>query len=502
MLLSPQIFYPMTLLWFVLWCSNLAGADNNQTAVSPESNETLDSPLAAQNKIRAHVIPVREQIGPPTFDILRRGLKDAILAEAEVVILDMETPGGELGVTLEIMEALDRFDGKTIVYVNKEAISAGAYISIAADEIAFAPTGIIGAAEAVSGGGQEIDPSMKRKINSYLKAKIRAHSQGHPFRARVMTAMMDANATLEIEGIRPKTEDGTYIQNPGELLSLTANDAIKEYGEPPLPLLGIGIFDSIEDILSTKYGENSFVIEKMELSWSEDLGLYLNGIAPVIMGIGMLLLIIEFKTPGFGIFGVAGIILMLIFFGSKYVAGLAGSEEILIFLLGVSLVFVEIFLFPGTLVFALLGILSMAGALLWAMADVWPTPDFEWSIDLFVGPSIDLGLGLLVAIGLGFSLARILPKSMFWDKLILANAVGQADPLVTGGARSLDNPSQLPQIGAKGRTTSHLFPSGTVEINGSTYQAQVKLGSLKANQSIRVIGHSQFNLVVEVYEES
>jgi len=107
-----------------------------------------------------------------------------------------------------------------------------------------------------------------------------------------------------------------------------------------------------------------------------------------------------------------------------------------------------------------------------------------------------------VAIGLGFALARILPKSMFWDKLILANAVGQADPLVTGGARSLDNPSQLPQIGAKGRTTSHLFPSGTVEINGSTYQAQVKLGSLKANQSIRVIGHSQFNLVVEVYEES
>ena len=502
MLLAPQIFYPMTLLWFVLWSCNLAVADNNQTVVSPESNETQDSPLAAPKKIRAHVIPVRDQIGPPILDILRRGLKDAILAEAEVVILDMETPGGELGVTLEIMEALDRFDGKTIVYVNNEAISAGAYISIAADEIAFAPTGIIGAAEAVSGGGQEIDPSMKRKINSYLKAKIRAHSQGHPFRARVMTAMMDANATLEIAGVRPKTEDGTYIQNPGELLSLTANDALKEYGEPPLPLLGIGIFDSIEDILSTKYGEDSFVIEKMQISWAEDLGLYLNGIAPMIMGIGMLLLVIEFKTPGFGIFGVSGIILMLIFFGSKYVAGLAGSEEILVFLLGVSLVFVEIFLFPGTMVFALLGVVSMAGALLWAMADVWPTPDFEWSINLFVGPSIDLGLGLLVAIGLGFVLARFLPKSMFWDKLILANAVGQADPLVTGGASSLDNPSQLPQIGAKGRTTSHLFPSGTVEISGRTYQAQVKLGSLKANQSIRVIGHSQFNLVVEADEES
>ena len=492
----------MSLLWLGLCSCLLTAAEDNETTANTEMNATIDSPNADQRQFKAHVIPIRDQIGPPILDILRRGLKDAILAEADLVVLDMETPGGELGVTLEIMEALDRFEGTTMVYVNKEAISAGAYISIAADEIAFAPTGIIGAAEAVAGAGQDIDQSMKHKINSYLKAKIRAHSQGHPFRARVMTAMMDANSTLEIEGVRPRTEDGAYIQNAGELLTLTAEDALKKYGEPPHPLLGIGIYKSIEKILTAKYGEGGFVVEKMQLSWSEDLGLYLNSIAPVIMGIGMLLLIIEFKTPGFGIFGVLGIILMLIFFGSKYVAGLAGSEEILVFLLGVGLVFVEILLFPGAMVFALLGVAFMLGALLWAMADIWPTPDFEWSIDLFYGPFIDLGLGLLVTIGLGLALARFLPKSMFWDKLILENAVGQADPLVTGGARSLDHPAKLPAIGAKGRTTSHLFPSGTVEINGSSYQAQVKLGSLQANKAIRVVEHGQFNLVVERDEDA
>ena len=164
--------------------------------------------------------------------------------------------------------------------------------------------------------------------------------------------------------------------------------------------------------------------------------------------------------------------------------------------------FVEIILFPGAMVFALLGVAFMLVALLWAMADIWPTPDFEWSIDLFYGPFIDLGLGLLVTIGLGLALARFLPKSMFWDKLILENAVGQSDPLVTGGARSLDNPAKLPEIGAKGRTTSHLFPSGIVEINGSSYQAQVRLGSLQANEAIRVVERDHFNLVVERDEEA
>ncbi len=483
----------------LVWAS--VAAEDNATSAG-EGNETEEAVNAAGNHIKAHVIPIRDQIGPPILDILRRGLKDAIRAKADVVILDMETPGGELGVTLEIMKALDHFEGTTITYVNKEAISAGAYISIAADEIAFAPNALIGAAEAVSGGGQDIDEGMKRKINSYLKAKIRGHSQGHPFRARVMTAMMDANATLEIEGERPKAADGTYIQKAGELLTLTAEEAVKKYGEPPQSLLGTGIYDSIDKLLEARYGAGGFVVEEMQLSWSEDLGLYLNRIGPVIMGIGLLLLVIEFKTPGFGIFGALGIILMLIFFGSKYVAGLAGYEEILVFVLGVALVFVEILVFPGAMVFALLGVVFMLGSLLWAMVDIWPTPDFEWSIDLFYDPFIDLGLGLLVTIGLGFSLARFLPKSMFWDKLILANTVGQADPLVTGGARGIDKPAKLPEIGARGRTTSHLFPSGTVEIDGSSYQAQVRLGSLQANEAICVVERDHFNLVVERYEEA
>ena len=319
--------------------SSVVVAESNAShdELATETNASKEAKIG-EGKAKAYVIPVRDQIGGPILDILRRGLKDAIRAEATTVILDMHTPGGELGVTLEIMqeivEAFERFEGPIITYVNTEAISAGAYIAVATNEIAFAPYGQIGAAEAVSGGGGNIDSSMKRKVNSYLKAKIRSFTVKHRYRARVMAAMMDANETLFIEGEQPLTADGSPIQGEGELLTLTAEEAVMEYGEPPQPLLGTGIYKTIEDLLAEKYGEGNYEVVRMEVNWAEELGLWLNSVGPIIMGLGMLLLFIEFKTPGFGVFGASGLVLLMIFFGSKYVAGFAGYEEVIVFLLG------------------------------------------------------------------------------------------------------------------------------------------------------------------------
>ena len=113
-------------LLFAIFFSNTVWAelDINKTEDSSPKSFALTA-----DKI-AYQIPIRDQIGPPILDILRRGLKSAIEAKADIVILDMDTPGGELGVTLEIMqeiiESFDRFEGPIITYVNTEAISAGA----------------------------------------------------------------------------------------------------------------------------------------------------------------------------------------------------------------------------------------------------------------------------------------------------------------------------------------------------------------------------------------
>src|SRR3990172_5599377 len=137
---------------------------------------------APARKMIVYVMPVRDQIAQPALYIIRRGLKEAIERKADVVVLDMETPGGALDVTFEIMKALEKFPGLTITYVDKEAMSAGAFISATTQEIWFAPGGIIGAAAPVSATGQDIDETMRLKVVSYLRARVRAVSEGKGYR--------------------------------------------------------------------------------------------------------------------------------------------------------------------------------------------------------------------------------------------------------------------------------------------------------------------------------
>ena len=457
-------------------------------------NSSTSNVISFSNIPTAYQIPIRDQIGPPILDILRRGLKNAIEVDAEMVILNMNTPGGELGVTLEIMQEIidvfDRFEGPIITYVNKEAISAGAYIAMATNEIAFAPYAQIGAAEAVSGGGANIDSSMKRKINSYLKAKIRSYTKDYRYRARVMAAMMDANETLLIDGEPILAADGTVIQKKGELLTLTAEEAVKSYGNPPQPLLGSGIYKTVEGLLDEKCGKGNYILTKMDINWAEEVGLWLNSIGPIIIGIGLLGLFIEFKTPGFGIFGIGGIIFVLIFFGSKYVSGLAGYEEVLFFLLGVSFVALELFLFPGLIIPGLIGFTMIIGSILWAMIDVWPNTEFNWSIEIFKNPIKELALALLTSTGLILILTRILPKTTIWNGLVLSSSVGNLD-----SSTGIDVNEKL-KVGEEGKSISELFPIGQVLINGVRYEARSNLGKIAKGTSIKVIRVDDYELIV------
>ncbi|HEY8933436.1 MAG TPA: hypothetical protein VIM44_09000, partial [Rariglobus sp.] len=170
--------------------------------------ETARPPAAMKTVM---VIPVREAIDKPILYVLRRGLKAAIEKKADVVVLDMETPGGRLDVTFDIMEALGKFDGLTITYVNKEAVSAGAFISATTSEIWFAPDGVIGAAAPVTSEGKDVDVTMKQKIVSYLKARVRAISEGKGHRGAVISAMIDADTELKI--------GDKVLKEKGELLS-------------------------------------------------------------------------------------------------------------------------------------------------------------------------------------------------------------------------------------------------------------------------------------------
>jgi len=253
---------------------------------------------AAAAPKRVVIIPLQTEVAGPALYLLRRGLKEAIAEHADVVVLDLKTPGGAIDTTFSIMEALGKFPGLTIAYVDNEAMSAGAFIAATTDEIWFAPDGVIGAAAPVTSTGQDVDATMKLKLTSYLKARMRAVSEGRGYRGEVISAMIDADSVLEI--------DGQVLKDKGGLLSLTAPEAMKKYGHPARPLLGAGIARDTADLLAQKFGAGGTVVTRLEATWSERLAFFLNGLAPVLLGLGVAALFIEFKTPGLGFSALSG----------------------------------------------------------------------------------------------------------------------------------------------------------------------------------------------------
>jgi membrane-bound serine protease (ClpP class) len=437
---------------------------------------------------RIYVIPIREQISAPVLYVLRRGLKEAIRENATAVVLDMKTPGGRVDVTLDIMEALDQFPGETITYVNDEAMSAGALISGVTDNIWYAPKAVIGAAEIVNSDGKDVDESMKRKVESYLGAKIRAYSESNPLREKVLEAMMNPKVEFKL--------GDTVIKPADKLLSLTATEAMRPYGDPPRPLFATGIATTIDDLLTQKYGADNYRLTRLELTWSEQLAHCITTIAPILMGLGLLGIFIEMKTPGFGFFGIAGGILLAIVFFGHYIAGLSGNEAWIVFALGVILVVVELLFFPGTVLVALTGILLMLGALVWSMTDFWPNEPLSISSGMFTRPLLNLLGGMVVAVAGGIALMRFLPHGWFLDRLVLSAAVEGTSGSTIDDIEAAPG-SETPVVGQTGVTVSALRPAGQIRLGDRHFEARVAVGTIDKGRPVRVIGRQGFELLVE-----
>lgn len=471
---------------YTLFCSVFVAAFLNCAAIAQVEGE--DAAPGENAALKVFVVPVRDQISPTTLFAVRSGVKEAIDGEYDVVLLDMDTPGGRLDSTLEIMEVLDRFPGKTATYVNSEAISAGAIISSVTDEIYFTPKAVIGSAEPVTGQGQDINESMKRKLTSYLNAKVEAYTDQYRYRSDVIRAMMDPDFEFKI--------GDEVISEEGELLNLTAKRAHEEYGDPPEPLLGAGIFETRDDLMRHLSPDTPAFVKEFEATWSLELARVIVSLAPVLLAIAMITVYIEFQTPGFGVFGITGVICFLVAIFGHNVAGLSGNEPMLLFLIGVVFLALEVFVAPGTLLFAIPGFILMIGSLLWAMTDIWPegTEGYEWSWAMFEKPLQNLLGGAFLGIIIILVLARFLPKTFLWNRLVLADTVGGGAALESElAARAVETSL----IGKEGVAVTELWPSGEIEVDGKRYDAHVAFGSLSKGASVKVVAKSDFGYVVE-----
>ncbi len=441
-----------------------------------------ETPVTKTAPAKVIVIPIREQISKPELYILRRGLKTAIEQKVDTIVLDMNTPGGALNVTFDMLKALEKFPGKKITYVNEEAISAGSLIAAGTDDIYFAPNGIIGAAAPVSSTGEAIEAVMREKIVSYLKARVRSISEGKGYRAETISAMIDVDSEFKI--------GDDVIKEKGELLSLTAQEAVKTYGNPGEPLLGAGVAENVDALLNKIHGEGNYSVTRLEVTWSEKLAQYLISITPLLLGLGILGLFIEFKTPGFGFFGIAGIALLGVVFFSQFVAGLSGHEPVLLFALGIVLLIIEIFFIPGSLILGLPGIALIVTSLIWSMVDHWPGQGISVSGDALLMPVFNVMVGIGLALLFFIVLLRFLPKGGIWGKMVL-------DAVVAGPSGLAFESESNNLLGKLATVVTPLMPSGQVEIDQVRYEAKLPVGFAEIDARVRVVEVTNFGLIVE-----
>lgn len=434
-----------------------------------------------------YVIPIRDDIMPPVLYVVRRGVKEAMAANASTVIIDMETNGGRVDTTEELIEILDRFEGRKVTFVNKKAFSAGAFISVATEEIYMAPGSVIGAAAPIlmapGGTGVESMPNtMEVKITSGISALVRANAERYGHNVDVIEAMIDKSKELKIED--------EILCEKGQILTLTNSEAEKMYGEPEKPLLSAGTVADLDSLLET-LGLGSAEVVKIEPSGTEQFGAWINKISPILLVIGIVGLYIEFKTPGFGLPGLVGITAFVIYFLGGYIAGLSSLGWGAVFIVGLLLLVVELLLIPGTVITGLVGALLMVGAILMALVDWDPTlPAYAVpGLEQFDLPLRTLTWALLGSFGLIAVLTSFLPKTAFYTHMVPTGISGTA-------SEANLRESQDRRIGHVGVVVSGLRPGGKARFGEDVMDVITQGEMIDEGAEVKIIDYSGSTAVV------
>lgn len=430
-----------------------------------------------------YIIPIRDDIATPVTYLVRRGVKQAMEAKADAIILDMETNGGRLDSTEEIIKTLEQFKGLTATYVNRKAFSAGAFISVATQRIYMAPQSVIGAAAPIlmgpSGGVEAMPESVEAKMTSGVRALVRTSAEKNGHNVEVIEAMIDRTKEVEIEG--------EVINEKGQILTLTNVQAEKQYGGKPL--LSSGTVESIDALLEA-LGFSGARVVRVDPTGAERLASWLTAIGPLLLLAGIVGVYIEMKTPGFGIPGIVGVVAFALYFLGGYVAGLSGLEWAVIFVIGLALFIVELFVLPGTLFIGLIGGAMMIAALVMAMVDFYPGMPTIPSFGLLRDSLLNVLITLAAAIVIVMLLSRFLLTTPLYRRMIATSASGaSADATIVAEQKS--------RLGEIGTTLSALRPGGKAQF-GETILDVISQGEMiPRGTKVRVIAFSGREPIVE-----
>ena len=436
--------------------------------------------LAANRKHLVYTIDIRKEIDHTTWIYLHNGLERANELKADAVLLHMNTYGGLLEAADSMRTAILYNPIPVYVFIDNNAASAGALLSIACKKIYMREGANIGAATVVNQTGE----AMPDKYQSYMRSMIRSTAEAHG-----KDTIPHGNDTIYQWRRDPliaeaMVDDRVVVPNlidSGKVLTFTAQEALRwNYCD--------GIAQSVGEVITQYLGYTDYEIRSYEPSWYDNVKGFL--LSPALQSLLIIIIIgglyFEMQTPGLGFPSVASVVAAILYFAPLYMDGLAANWEILLFVLGLLLLLVEIFILPGFGVAGISGLVLVVGGLMMSLLDN-TNLDFEGVSSAHIGRA-----AWTVLAGLTIGIALII-----W----LSNKIGHKGPLRkialnTDLEESVAMPDLTNLIGKEGTASTVLRPSGKVLIEGQLYDSVSDFGYIEKGTAVKVVRYENAQLYV------
>ena len=388
---------------------------------------------------------------------VQRVLDEAAAAKAAAVVLEINTFGGRVDAAVQIRDALLTTRVPTIAFIIKRAISAGALISLAAERIVMSGGGTIGAATPVQmgQGGSGMLP-VEEKTVSYVRKEFRATAESRGRPPLLAEAMVDADVVI------------ADLVEKGKLLTLTTDEAVRHK-------VADRRAESLDEVLQ-QAGLAGAEVRRTAPNWAEGVVRLLTNpiVSSLLVTVAMLGIVVELRTPGFGIPGALGVASLALVLWGHWIVQLAGWEEMLLIVAGLMLLVAEIFVIPGFGIAGALGIAALVGGLVLSMLGAGNSTQL---LMLVAGRVV---FSLLLALLASFVLMRFMAKSRLGRRLVLETELdaheGYASP-------PLDDAHWL---GKSGTARSMLRPAGIADIDGQRVDVVSDGELIEAGTPIRV----------------
>jgi len=457
----------LTLLFsFFLFLSSYAQEDSTATTVDTASVKEMATPSSTK---RVYKFDIKEEIGPPVWRKMQQAFEEAKDWNADLILLHMNTYGGMVLHADSMRTKILNSKIPVWVFIDNNAASAGALISIACDSIYMRKGANIGAATVVNQTGEQ----MPDKYQSYMRSTMRSTAEAKGRNPEIAQAMVDAS--LAVDG----------VSDSGKVITFTASEAITHgFCE--------GMHETVDEVL-TENGFPEYEVKTYTLSTLETfIGWMIN---PAVSGVLIMIIIggiyFEMQSPGIGFPIAASIIAALLYFTPLYLEGLAENWEVIIFLAGIVLVAVEVFVIPGFGVAGVSGIAFIMTSLILSLINNVGF-DFEMTMPTQV---INAFLTVLLATVGGFFgsiyLAKKFVTTSMMSSMVLSSVQNKEDGFVGVNAK------EHKLIGKQGIASTILRPSGKVEIEGDIYDATALTGYIDKGVAIQVVKYETAQLFVK-----